>query len=98
MILIIWKGHIPDFVMKTGLFISFFFELTENVHSCDMYRYLDMKWPIAGYEILVVSHSPSGLLQNVDKTIDFNVGSMNMKIILRFLKAFLWYTISVTIH
>ena len=35
-----------------------FIEFTENVPSCDMHHYWDMKWPISGYEILVISHSP----------------------------------------
>lgn len=33
-------------------------ELTINVLCCDMYPYMDMKRPLTGYQISVISHSP----------------------------------------
>lgn len=33
-------------------------ELTINVPCCDMYCYMDMKRPLTGYQISVISHSP----------------------------------------
>ena len=36
-----------------------FIEFTENVLHRDIYRYRDNELPISGYDILVISHSPS---------------------------------------
>lgn len=46
---------IPDFFNKhtVGLFIYLLFQFTEK---CAVFRYLDMKWSISGYEILVLSY------------------------------------------
>lgn len=39
--------------------VTFTWHFTENVLYNDLYHYLDTKWLILGYEILVISRSPN---------------------------------------